>query len=82
MKTIPLTIIYQTKTVTHHISELQIETIAGIRSILPGHEPLYAALKHNSKVSLTRSDNKTEEVQVLDGIAIIDRESIKIILSE
>lgn len=82
MNSMLLTLVYPTKTVVNSIKQLEIATDVGTRTILPGHSPLYAALKENSQLLVTNEKNKIETINVINGIAAINRTSIQVIITE
>ena len=82
MSTMNVTIIYQTKELSYTAIEAQIETQQGIRTILPEHQPLCAALKQNSALELVLPSREAISIPILDGIAIIERTAMQILVSQ
>jgi len=78
---ITLHLIYPTKTTTQQIRELELETATGTRVILPGHAPLYAALKHGSMINFIDATGTLQSEHIGSALAAINRSEIRIIMS-
>lgn len=80
--TIPLAIITPTSSQTITIHQLDIESLKGQLTILPGHEPAYIVLKEGSSVHwVTATNNTKTEGSLLVNQAILEvqRDSITLI---
>lgn len=82
MSIMNVTIIYQTKMLSYTATTAQIQTEQGVRTILPGHQPLCAALQQNSVLEIGLPSQELITIPVLDGVAIIDRTSMQVLVSE
>ncbi len=79
---ITLTLIYPTKKITQKIRSIDIETDYGASTILPGHAPLYAALKENSSLHIMDETGTEEELSIHKALAWINRMEMRIIMSQ
>jgi len=80
--TIPLSIVTPTSSQTLVINQLDIESLKGQLTILPGHEPAYIVLKEGSSVQWVTTTNNTKSegsLSVNQAILEVQRDSLTLI---